>query len=139
MKLDQQFRENDDYEMNVGATKVYSANFGRTRVDVYQEAEPASIWRGSPPQEVGKFPYQFWRYVVHGEMSGIAMTREVAQAKGEVAAWKSEANAFATNIRYVNQVPYEIMSRDEAMFTEILKYVMERFPVDMNPAKEVVP
>lgn len=93
MKLTEEFAQNPNppYNLPAGAT-VWSARFGRSAVDVWQEAEPGPIWRGEPKRIVGYWPEPLWHYVVRDEMSGVAATEAAARAKAEAAAWRSHAN-----------------------------------------------
>src|SRR3546814_1874495 len=88
------FKQKTAYEMRISdwssdvcssdlpeGTEVQSAKFGRTRAFIWQDPEPASIWRGEPNRIVGHMPVCFWRYVVSGEMSSMALTEAGAKAK----------------------------------------------------------
>jgi hypothetical protein len=94
--LTRDFQPNALHGLTLDGAPVQSAKFGRTQVDVWQEAKPSPIWRGDPKRQVGTAPARCWRYSVHGEMSGSAMTEAAAKALGERCAWQSEANRNAS-------------------------------------------
>src|SRR3546814_9798722 len=72
MKHNVEFEVADQHGFNLPeGTEVQSAKFGRTRAFIWQDPEPASIWRGEPKRIVGHMPVCFWRYVVSGEMSSM--------------------------------------------------------------------
>lgn len=113
-------------------TMVQRAQFGRTKVDLWQDPEPGGIWRGVPPRLVGQWPVRMWRYVVHGEMSGCALTEAGAKAKAERAAWNSEKNhrAHPSRIIYMHQMSPCAEKAEEEAFQELLADVDRRFPAD---------
>src|SRR3546814_3409990 len=84
MKHNVEFEVADQHGFNLPeGTEVQSAKFGRTRAFIWQDPEPASIWRGEPKRIVGHMPVCFWRYVVSGEMSSMALTEAGAKRSAE--------------------------------------------------------
>ena len=143
LKLTRDFQPDPDHGYNLPAgTEVLSAKFGRTRVDLWRDPEPSTIYRGEPPRPVGVWPERNWRYVVHGVMSGLAVTEEVARAKGERTAWENQANAPTRIIdnrieldpgRMYHQVSESVLAEDARLFQAQCDRVMRLFPADGDP------
>lgn len=143
LKLTRDFQPNPDHGYNLPAgTEVLSSKFGRTRVDLWRDPEPSTIYRGDPPRPVGAWPERNWRYVVHGVMSGLAVTEAVARAKGERTAWENQANAPTRIIdnrieldpdRMRHQVSAAVLAEDERLFRAQCDLVMRLFPADGDP------
>lgn len=140
LKLTRDFIPNPDHDYNLPPdTPVQSAKFGRIQVDIWQDPEPVTVFRGSPPRVVGAWPERNWRYVVQGVMSGIAATEAGAKSKGELTAWKNQSNApsIIDGDRLVfspgllrHQIGHAEMMRDDQMLTDQRDLIMARFPAE---------
>lgn len=132
-RLGRDFRPVRDERYNLPAgTLIQSAKFGRTRVDVWPDAEPGAIWRGEPKRIVGRWPGQLWRFVVHGEMSGVSASEAGAKAEAERRAWESEANFHVRiaphAIPYRHQQDADARQADRDAFAAMLAEIDRRFP-----------
>jgi len=132
VKLTRDFQPNADHGYNLAdGTVVQSAKFGSTQVDVWQDAEPGAIWRGSPKVEVGRWPVRMWRYAVHGEMSGCTLSEAVAKSEGEFRAWDSSANR-RNEPHYRHQVSRDVKEREAEEFKALIAQIDRDFPADME-------
>jgi len=140
LKLTRDFAPNPLHGYNLPAdTEVQSAKFGRTRVDIWRDPEPSTVFRGDPPRPVGVWPDRNWRYVVQGVMSGIAATEAGAKSKGELTAWKNQSNAptvidgealvFAPGLLR-HQLSIGEMAIDEGVLSTQRELIMARFPAE---------
>src|SRR3546814_4899378 len=113
-------------------TEVQSAKLGRTRAFIWQDPEPASIWRGEPKRIVGHMPVCFWRYVVSGEMSSMALTEAGAKANAERRAWHSDANYRTSRHRVTcgHQLSPEVEQAEREALQSVLDEVGRMFPID---------
>lgn len=131
LKLTKQFQVNPGHRYNLeSGTVVQSAKFGRTQVDIWQDSEPGPIWRGDPPVEVGRGSLRFWRFSVHGEMSGCATSERAAKAEGERRAWDSEANyrtSRGKNSDHVHALSAEEERAEKAAFAAWQADIHARF------------
>lgn len=133
MKLGRDFQDNRDHGYGLPeGTVVRSARFGRTQADVWQDAEPSRIWRGEPARVVGRFPVRLWRFVVKGELSGVALTEAGARAAAERFAWGSEANrATARRLPpYRHQLTADEEKAEREGFRAIIEGIYRDFPAD---------
>ena len=139
-KLTRDFIANPSHDYNLPAdTLVQSAKFGRTRVDIWQDPEPSTVFRGNPPRVVGSWPERNWRYVVQGVMSGVAATEAGAKSKGELTAWKNQSNAptiidgdrlaFQPGLLRHQIGPAET-ARDDQMLADQRALILARFPAE---------
>lgn len=123
MKLTNQFRPNMAHRYNLApGVMVQSAKFPR-QVDIWQEAEPSPIYRGTPAVEVGRAPARLWTYVVHGCMSGTATSEAAARAFGEARATDSQARPSR-----LYALPLDLERAERAAFAAYLADIEQRFP-----------
>lgn len=133
MKLTRDFQVDPDPLYTIpGEPVIQSAKFGRTQVDVWQDVDPGSIWRGEPKRIVGHFPALLWRYVVRGELSGVAATEAAAKSEGERRAWDSEANYRTVGWPppYRHQQSPAAAAADHEAFYAIIAEVDRLYPAD---------
>jgi len=132
LKLTKQFQVNPGHRYNLeSGVTVQSAKFGRTQVDVWQDAKPDAIWRGNPPVEVGRGSLRFWRYSVHDEMSGCATSECAAKAEGERRAWDSEANyrtSRGKDSEHIHALSAEEATAEKVAFAAWQADIQARFP-----------
>jgi len=143
LKLTRDFAPNPNHGYNLPAdTEVKSAKFGQIRVDLWQDPELGTIYRGDPPRAVGAWPDRNWRYVVKGVMSGLTATEAGAKSKGELTAWTNQSNAptifDGTRIVFApgllrHQLSPGGMARDDQMVADQHELVMRLFPADGDP------
>jgi len=124
MKIGPEFRANPAhrYVLPPGVV-VHSAKFGRTQVDIWRDAEPSAIYRGTPAVEVGRASLPLYTYSVHGRMSGSATSLKAAKAYGEARALEHTARR---SYRYALTAKQEKAEREA--FAAYLADIDSRFP-----------
>ncbi len=137
-KLTWEFVRITDHPYNVDA-EVYSAKFGRTRVDIWIDKGPRKIWRGTPPVVVAELDETLWSIVVHGDLSSCALTKEVAMSEAERLAWGSQANRFAWRPVLRHAVSADVKHKHDEEFYARIAATMKEFPVDYVPLSQRPP